>query len=184
MTKETRMRTLGALILAIGLIATTAHANSITYDFTSDVTAGALAGNQYMGEFSYDDTVLTGVGTEYVRPSVGGLAVSLDLEGTVYTEVDDFDYGDPNQFPRLTFNDGVFEHLNWMFSSPFGTVHFTFFNDLEGPVIEIGPDKVGTVSYAVRGSDGVVPEPNAALLFCLGTIVTGSVIRGRLRQEG
>jgi hypothetical protein len=96
--------------------------------------------------------------------------------------VDDFDFASPNQFPRLTFNDGVLEHLNWMFASPYGTVHFTFFNALEGPVIEIGPSKVGTVSYAVRDSEPAIPEPSAAVVFSLGALAIGSGIRRRLRQ--
>ena len=49
----------GAALSLVVIEATPADAATITYDFTVDVTRGSLAGNQYSGFFSYDDTSIS-----------------------------------------------------------------------------------------------------------------------------
>lgn len=41
------------------------QAATITYDFKADVTSGSLLGQTFTGFLSYDDSALTGVGSEF-----------------------------------------------------------------------------------------------------------------------
>ena len=49
-----------ALSAATVIVASQAHASTITYDFTVNVTKGPLAGKLLSVFFSYDDSILKG----------------------------------------------------------------------------------------------------------------------------
>jgi hypothetical protein len=105
-----RSMTIASVILGVATIATRpAQAAPVTYDFTVDVSQGALAGQSYSGTFSYDDSGLKGTGTETLGVSQG-LTVCMNYFGRNYTQVNDRDY--PN-FPALVFENGTIQYLDF-----------------------------------------------------------------------
>lgn len=86
-----------------------AHASTITYDFTVNVTQGSLAGNTFNGRFSYDDATLKGTGTEELGVAEG-LTVCMNYFGRNYSETDDTSYP---AFPKLVFEDGKIKQLDF-----------------------------------------------------------------------
>ena len=85
------------------------QAAPITYDFTVVVTEGSLAGNTFNGSFTYDDTMVEGVGTETLGVE-DGLKVNMNFLGENYTETADIDYP---QFPQLVFEAGEIQRLDF-----------------------------------------------------------------------
>lgn len=81
----------------------------ITYDFAVNVTEGVLAGNTFIGAFSYDASTITGVGMEEVGVA-DGLTVDMNFLGKDYSEVDDIDYP---AYPKLVFEDGEITRLDF-----------------------------------------------------------------------
>ena len=79
-----------------------AIAESVTYNFTIDVTAGPLADNTYEGSFTYDPASIAGEGTEEIGVD-DGLTASINFYGEDFSEADDSDYPD---YPKLVFEDG------------------------------------------------------------------------------
>ncbi|MBD3884170.1 hypothetical protein IFO70_20695 [Phormidium tenue FACHB-886] len=91
------------------LIASPVQAAIVTYNFTVNVTEGALAGQSYRGTFSYDDSMLKGTGAETLGVDQG-LTVCMNYFGQNYTAANDRDY--PN-FPKLAFENGEIEYLDF-----------------------------------------------------------------------
>lgn len=81
----------------------------VTYHFTVEVTKGGLAGNTFTGEFTYDESALSGEGAEILRVE-DGLSVSMTMLGETITETEDVDYPD---FPQLQFEDGEVKRLEF-----------------------------------------------------------------------
>lgn len=107
---STHSVTIASVILGIATIVTApVQASPVTYDFTVDVTQGALAGQSYSGTFSYDDEVLKGTGSETIGVNQG-LTVCMNYFGQNYTEVNDRDY--PN-FPTIVFENGEIQYLDF-----------------------------------------------------------------------
>ena len=90
-------------------VAEGSNADSITYDFTINVTAGPLANNTYMGSFSYDPTTVTGEGLEEIGVD-DGLKASIVFFEEEFTEADDSNFPD---FPVLVFEDGEIVRLDF-----------------------------------------------------------------------
>lgn len=92
-------------VLTIG----SAQASIVTYDFTVNVTQGALVGQSYKGTFSYDDATLKGTGIETLGVDQK-LSVCMNYFGRNYTEVNDTSYP---EFPKLMFKDGAITQLDF-----------------------------------------------------------------------
>ena len=104
------LRTATAIATAGLSLLTLTHslqAAPVTYHFTVEVTEGSLAGNTFEGEFTYEDSTLTGQGEEVLRVE-DGLSVSMTMLEQTITETDDVDYPD---YPQLLFTDGAVERL-------------------------------------------------------------------------
>jgi hypothetical protein len=97
---------------ALGTVAiptTQAYAAPIIYDFTVNVTQGALAGKSFSGTFSYDDATLKGTGVEELGVSQG-LTVCLNYLGRNYRATDDTSYP---TLPKLVFENGKIKQLDF-----------------------------------------------------------------------
>lgn len=79
------------------------------YEFTVEVTAGPLAGQQYDGSFCYPQKAITGEGTE-ILSETDDFKVSINFFGNTYTESDDTSYP---EFPTLTLEDGEVTQLDF-----------------------------------------------------------------------
>ncbi|MBD2040921.1 hypothetical protein [Microcoleus sp. FACHB-672] len=86
-----------------------AQASTITYDFTVNVTKGALAGKTFNGTFSYDDATLKGNGIEELGVAEG-LTACMNYFGRNYSETDDTSYP---EFPKLVFENGKIKQLDF-----------------------------------------------------------------------
>ncbi|MEA5566803.1 PEP-CTERM sorting domain-containing protein [Anabaena sp. UHCC 0399] len=132
-----------------------AQAAIVNYNFTVNATSGDDPG-QYFGSFKYDDSFLTGLGSEILGVE-NGLKVAFNYLGNNYTEADDeaFDF-----FPIVTFNDGNLQGLSYFVAD-----QFIIGSDVNTPEVggnifytisgSVNTRAVGTVSYAK------VPEPFA-----------------------
>ena len=104
-----------SFVIAIAALSTAvittslAHASSITYDFTVNVTQGSLAGKTFNGTFSYDDATLKGTGIEELGVAQG-LTACMNYFGRNYSETDDTSYP---AFPKLVFEDGKIKQLDF-----------------------------------------------------------------------
>ena len=141
-------------------------------NFTVDVTSGMLAGDKFDGNFSYDNSFLTGIGSE----SLGvpeGLSINFNFLGKTYTAQDSISGG---YTPQASFNGGNLQGLLY----PVGDVNTGFFiGNLQlfigGTDFYLGSNvggsgniaPVGTVTYFPSS----VPEPSevsGTLLLTLG----------------
>lgn len=115
----TMTSTLQKLALAAGVALSFAAINAseakainlFTFEVAPD--SGSLAGNTYFGDFSFDDSGLTGVGDEIVELS----DFSFDFLGVNYTETDSFS-------SLAAFLDGTFLGIEYTFDD--GNVEFSF----------------------------------------------------------
>jgi len=104
-----------SFVIAIAALSTAvittslAHASTITYDFTVNVTQGSLAGKTFNGTFSYDDATLKGTGIEELGLPQG-LTACMNYFGRNYSETDDTSYP---AFPKLVFEDGKIKQLDF-----------------------------------------------------------------------
>lgn len=96
--------------LGVAAIATSqAHASTVIYDFTVNVTQGSLAGQTFDGTFSYDDSTLSGTGVEELGVEQG-LKVCMNYAGRNYSETDDTSYP---TFPKIVFENGKIKQLDF-----------------------------------------------------------------------
>lgn len=98
----------------IDLSLTAIEANSIqavivTYDFLVKVSSGCLSGKQFEGFFSYNHSLLTGIGSEEVGAKEG-LSVNFEFLDVVYTEASDFD---SPLYPQVLFEEGNLAGLDF-----------------------------------------------------------------------
>lgn len=148
--------------------ATPLQAATITYDFKADVTSGSLSGQTFAGFLSYDDSALTGVGSELLGPA-DELKVRFNFLGAIYTEENEVEFPD---FPLTNFNNGVFEGLDFFVNdSPtiFG-INLDEFN--------YRGETVGNVTYT---RSEPVPEPGT--MVGLVTLGLGGLFLKKTRSK-
>jgi hypothetical protein len=128
---------------------------TVTYDFIVTVTSGCLSGKQFEGFFSYNNSLITGIGSEEVSVKEG-LSLSFEFLDVIYTEANDFD---SPLYPRVLFEAGKlagldFEAFNngisYQIIRDFGN-RSSFFSYLlkEGETTKAGS---GSVTYFLRQS--------------------------------
>ncbi|WP_077037585.1 PEP-CTERM sorting domain-containing protein [Pelomonas sp. KK5] len=147
-----------AALLAIG----SAQATT-TYDFGGVIETGVLTGTAFSGQFSFDETLLSG-SPDFLAPS----ALTLNFNGAVYTlataEVDStgisFDAGKPVGIDAIwgSYSQGL------VLSSGFGSPYLA---DTAG----------NSGSLAISASP--VPEPSQWMLMVAGMAALGAVVRRR-----
>src|SRR4051794_1654014 len=158
--------------LALLLVATgPAAAVPIIQGFEVTAANGPLVGQTFTGTFSYDNSLLTGSGTEYIDPTQG-LTVSFTFGGITYTQVNDLNYPD---YPLAAFVNGDLAHLDFLVDNLFElNAFFSYFvagNGYFGDVSYTGP-----VSVAVA-------EPGLLALLGTGLLLLG-VAAPRARRTG
>lgn len=157
---NTYIRLVTGALLAVTL--PLAQAATVSYSFSVAVDSGSLAGQTFVGNFSYDDNPLTGIGTGI---GIGGedlytlTSFSFDSGGSLLQAA--LNYGDAaflgGQFLGLDAGGASFSFLPA--NGPFVA---SFAYDLGG-----GQAGNGSVTYTPRAS--TVPEP-ATLLLAMGLL--------------
>jgi hypothetical protein len=143
-----------------------AQAAIVSYNLAGTIQNGLLTGQTFSGTFSYDNSLLTGLGFEFLDVS----QVNLNFFGSTFTAVD----ADSN--PTVEFLDGILLGLNFSTSSftpefslipAFGSTEATF------SYIGINDSGSGPVQYVL------IPEPSTVLgIIALGI---GGFLVGRKR---
>ncbi|MEO1400138.1 MAG: hypothetical protein AAFV72_02675 [Cyanobacteria bacterium J06635_1] len=142
-------------------------AQAIDFDFTVTAEDGSLAGEDFFGSFSFDDSGLTGIGTETFGID-DDLEIEFTFDGVDFTAESDIFFPD---FPIVEFTDGVIAGLNFAGGSVFPglfTPDFTISNaddQLAGgdfftyDTFAAGSG-TGTVTYTEFTEATDVPEPS------------------------
>ena len=140
---------------------------TVTENFTAVVFGDdPFTGSNYFGNFSYDETALTGVGLEELDPVFGAVTVDFTFEGQAFDETNDIDF---DAFPTLEFFDGLVQFIDYLLVEGINGVDF---ND---PTVV----SVGVVGDLISDGDGgftvdafveVVPVPGAVWLFASGLL--------------
>jgi hypothetical protein len=150
-------------ILSYGAIAShPVQAATIAYDFQVSIDSGPLATETYLGFLEYDNSTLTGSGSELLPVS----SVSFNFLGVVYTEADD-SFGS-----EVEFLDGDFLGLSFSTDASFSFV--PGFLELDEAVFAYDIAQgagAGAIAYTLRSSS--VPEPSA-MMGLLGLVTLGA----------
>lgn len=167
---------LRAILLVVGsLLVSNANGAIVHRQFEIVFDTGALTGSAFPGSLSYNDTHLTGLGTEFLGPTGGLFAMEGALTFDVTIGPDTFQLEDDSfapHFPEFQFFDGEFIDVGYtalLFTSPYPA-----FLDILG----------GTATYISRHdeeSEGrwvlnetAVPDENvglAALALCVAGLI-------------
>lgn len=83
-----------------------------TFTLNGEVVGGPFDGTLGTGFFSYDESALTNIGSEFLTPG-DGLIVEFTLFGQTFSTSDDIDF---NAFPELEFFDGQIFSLAFLVS--------------------------------------------------------------------
>lgn len=156
-------RRLGAL-LAVALLLQPANATIIHKSFTALLDSGPYAGTVFDGTFSYDNTGVTGVGTEYL----GLGSFNFTLLGTPFSKAD-IDQGGQVILENGVlsyFTAAIFPPTPW--PAPVSDIAFGFGGP--GVIGYIGPaGDFGLGSYTIGAAQ--IPEPATLMLFAMGLLV-------------
>lgn len=170
-----------ATVSALSLVAIETNevvAATVTYDFTAeitrDVTGSSLEGQKFEGFFSYDDSMLTGIGQESLGGAAGvvnGVKVSFNFLGVTYTEA--LQKGD---YPvvDVRFVDGKVDSFKYYF---FDNHENTWFLLGGNHNTNVSSSSVGQVSYTLRQEATTpVPEP-LTLLGSVAALGFGALLK-------
>lgn len=130
MIRSRLVTAVGCLIAGLLVLPGACQASSVTVDFRATALTGPLAGNSYIGSFSYDNSGLTGKGTESTPPTAysfnffqiysladtGGNFIPITLvNGKLYSlaflidNTNSVSSGSPDSY--ITMNQGIPEFL-------------------------------------------------------------------------
>jgi hypothetical protein len=175
--------TAGAALSLVVSEATPTQAATITYDFTLTLTSGvgalqSLVGNQYNGDFSYDDSQIY-----FSDPRFGGFGYttyptdfSLNFNNINYTEADLLPYMRGRGGTFLEFNNSgdSFQLGNfWLVASNPETLGGFNLSIIPGNFLYTGNDGQGSGTMTYELSAEPVPEPVPEPDTVLGISVLG-----------
>ena len=163
----------GLTTLSLVAISKPVNAFNVTYNFTVEVnsdayeTQGLMQGTTEQGSLTYDDTGLTGSGSEYASPLKGNLTLDFNFLNNKYTEKDDLNYGNRSyayDYPAAFFTNGKLVGLDFLvvpsqFQPPQDALGFRVYNNAfyVGATDNFNSGtQVGTVTY---GDTADLPEP-------------------------
>jgi len=169
---------MSAIIAASLALSSAANAVVVTETFTATVQSGTFTGTIGEGSFTYDNALITNMGSESLTPD-DGLMVSFNVFGQSFTEADDIQIFDMPPFPSLNFLDGLiieldfivdeFSLLNPTSIDQEGVAAFSILSIFQVPTIfdpELGTQSGGGFTGELFVTEiSPVPVPAAAWLF-------------------
>lgn len=163
-----------ALLLTLALLSTApAQAALNTYNFSGSLDSGALIGETFSGQFSFDDAMLTGMNSEYL----GVNTLNLNFYNHSYTQAN------AAAATEVAFMDGSFLGLSFAVDSSYPQFAFIpgFFDKTEAYFAyqpSLGTAGYGSVTYMLAP----VPEPEIYTLMLAGMALMGFVARRKASQ--
>lgn len=169
MLRRTRLSPVRILIAAllgfpVLVLAGAANAETINGAFDASLTSGSLAGTNFSGTFSYDNSGLIGSGEEFLTL----LSFNFTLDGAQFTK------SDIGQGGQAVFQNGVLQYVTAAFfppppaNAPVSDIAFGFGN----PTSAIGyrdlTQQFGSGSYSFVAV--ATPEPSVFLLLGIGLV--------------
>lgn len=164
---------IGGLVCVLLLcICGASYSNIVTIDFSGTVTAadagnalGLAVNDVVTGSATYDDSLLTGIGSEVIELGTGGNGfggkLTMHMGLVTYVESDDADYN--TGYPKLGFDSGILSGFDFFASNNFSSFLADFFySDAQGDVVGVW-DTFGAPHTAV-------PEPSTLVLFAISII--------------
>jgi hypothetical protein len=153
--------TLLATLVLLGTVPAQAALN--TYNFSGALDSGALMGETFTGQFSFDDATLMGVGGEYLNVN----ALNLNFHSHAYTQAD------AAAATEVAFMDGAFLGLSFAVDSSFPEFALTpgFFDVTEAYLAYqpgVGASGYGSVAYTLAPVPVPLPATFGMLLAGLG----------------
>lgn len=160
--------TLLATLVLLGTVPAQAALN--TYDFSGSLDSGALIGETFTGQFSFDDTALIGMNSEYLNVNT----LNLNFHSHAYTQAD------AAVATEVAFMDGVFQGLSFTVESSDPKFAFApgFFDATDAYFAyqpSVGTSGYGTVIY----TPAPVPEPETYAMLLAGLGLLGLMSRKR-----
>ena len=157
-----------AALLALALPA--AQAAPQSYAFSGTLESGALIGNSYQGQFSFDDASLTLTGEEYL----GVNSLSMSFLGSQWG----LGLADAGAVTEVKFVDGAFAGLSYnatLGGTGFSTIPGSFdaTDAFVAYTTTLGNDGTGNLIYAP------VPEPESYAMLLAGLVAMGAFVRRR-----
>lgn len=147
------------LAMSALLSAVPAQAALKTYSFTGALDSGAFIGETFAGQFSYEDTALTGIDSEYLNVST----LDFSFHQRAFTQ------DDAAAATEVAFMDGVFRGLSFAvtsfdpkFALTPGVVDMSDAYFAYQP--NVGTSGYGSVAYTLAP----VPEPATSLMMLAG----------------
>jgi hypothetical protein len=161
-TNRARCAIIQAILIFFCLVTEPALAGIIDYNFNANLQTGTLAGTTFSGSLSYDNSGMTGAGTEFFF--LGTL--DFTLLGV------SFDRADIKQGGQAITQNGAFSYFTAAFfppppiSSPVSDIAFGFGGPGVIGYIETGSNEFGLGEYTAQQTS--VDEPSALGYFALG----------------
>ncbi len=160
--------TLLASLILLGTVPAQAAIN--TYTFNGALDSGALIGETFSGQFSFDDSALHGTGSEYRNVN----ALNLVFHGQTFTQTN----AAIGTTAEVAFNEGIFVGLGFTVES--SDPAFSFISGLTsvGEAAfayqpRVGNSGFGSLTYTLAP----VPEPETYALFLAGLGWVGFAVK-------
>lgn len=170
--KITKLTSFAIATIALGFVTINtdqATAVTLTYDITVNNLGGSLSGNEFTGNFSFDDAALVGTSSEFISVS----DLSFNFQGVTFTENDD-------SFANagIEFFNGEFLGLSYSTDVQFSFAPGFFSSSESFFAYDLGSGDVGTgdITYTLRTSPNPIPEP-ATIIGLLTTAILGNSLR-------
>lgn len=162
--------TLLASLVLLGTVPAQAALN--TYNFSGSLDSGALTGEIFTGQFSFDDAALVGMDSEYLNVNT----LNLNFHSHAYTQAD------AAAATEVAFMDGIFLGLSFAVESadPKFALSPGFLDATNAYFAyqpSVGTSGYGSIVYALAPVPVPVPATFAMLLAGLGSL--GFIARKR-----